>query len=150
MIWGLFWETIFKRWRPYARALIRRSSKLEESKIRTLSFQKYENYWFATMWHTIFLKYGYFEFSSKVGKYASKMWSYSTLKFSPEWSIWVRMGIPASLESASGFSTKPSYYNLKMPILNFSPNIYICSQNESLRKCPQKSRKIFKIGVFKL
>ena len=87
-------------------------------------------------------------FRQKLLNMRQKYGSYSTLKFSPERSIWVRMGIPASLESASGFPTKPWYYNLKISILKFSPNI--CSQNESLRKCPQKSRKIFKIDIFKL
>ena len=83
------------------------------------------------------------EFLPYIGKYGS----FSKLNFPRDRSIWVKMGIPASLESASGFPTKPWYYNLKISILKYSPNI--CSQNESLRKCPQKSRKIFKTDIFK-
>ena len=70
------------------------------------------------------------------------------MNFPPDWSIWVKIGIPASLEAASVFPTKPSYYNLKILILKYSPNR--CSQNESLRKCPQKFRKIFETDIFKL
>ena len=60
-----------------------------------------------------------------VGKYVS----FSKLSFPPDRSIWVRMGIPVSLESASEFPTKPSYYNLKIYILKFSPNIYAHKMN---------------------
>ena len=78
-----------------------------------------------------------------------KYGSFSKLNFPPDRSICVRMRIPVSLESASGFPKKPSYYNLKTSIFKFSPNIPVCSQNESLLKCPQKSRKIFKTEIFK-
>ena len=47
-------------------------------------------------------------------RYVGKYGSFWKSKFPPNQSIWVRMGIPVSLESASGLPTKPSYYNLKM------------------------------------
>ena len=80
-----------------------------------------------------------------IGKYGS----FSKLSFPPDRSIWGQNGNPISLESASGFLTKPSYYNLKISILKYSPiSLRKCPQNESLRKCPKKSRQIFKTDIF--
>ena len=87
-------------------------------------------------------------FRQKLVNMRQKYGSFSTLKFSPERSIWVRMGIPASLESASGFPTKPSYYNLKMPILNIFRDF--CGHLRKDSFCEHMLGEYFKIDIFKL